>query len=130
MRFRLEFAWQPAHRGRTVSQAGCDARSGEKSLERLGAESRFRPSSPSIGRIRSEEHTSELQSREDISYAAFCVKKKQQMLGGGNQHAWFHQAGGVTDACDVSTRGLNLIFFLISGRPLDSTPFPCRPLFE
>src|ERR1044071_10442084 len=78
MRFRLEFAWQPAHRGRTVSQAGCDARSGEKSLERLGAESRFRPSSPSIGRIRSEEHTSELQSREDISYAAFCLKKKRQ----------------------------------------------------
>src|ERR1044071_10047196 len=27
-------------------------------------------------RGRSEEHTSELQSREDISYAVFCLKKK------------------------------------------------------
>src|ERR1044071_10489221 len=27
---------------------------------------------------RSEEHTSELQSRVDISYAVFCLKKKQQ----------------------------------------------------
>ena len=26
--------------------------------------------------IRSEEHTSELQSRETISYAVFCLKKK------------------------------------------------------
>src|ERR1044071_8686214 len=29
---------------------------------------------------RSEEHTSELQSRVDISYAVFCLKKKQSML--------------------------------------------------
>src|ERR1044071_8964693 len=28
------------------------------------------------GAIRSEEHTSELQSRVDISYAVFCLKKK------------------------------------------------------
>ena len=27
---------------------------------------------------RSEEHTSELQSRETISYAVFCLKKKKQ----------------------------------------------------
>src|SRR6059058_6333265 len=27
---------------------------------------------------RSEEHTSELQSRNDISYAVFCLKKKKQ----------------------------------------------------
>src|ERR1044071_10027428 len=27
---------------------------------------------------RSEEHTSELQSREDISYAVFCLKKKER----------------------------------------------------
>src|SRR6059058_6258654 len=27
--------------------------------------------------IRSEEHTSELQSRNDISYAVFCLKKKK-----------------------------------------------------
>ena len=28
--------------------------------------------------VRSEEHTSELQSRETISYAVFCLKKKKQ----------------------------------------------------
>ena len=28
--------------------------------------------------IRSEEHTSELQSRETISYAVFCLKKKKR----------------------------------------------------
>src|ERR1044071_10434899 len=30
-----------------------------------------------ISRSRSEEHTSELQSRVDISYAVFCLKKKK-----------------------------------------------------
>src|SRR5213082_4251807 len=30
-------------------------------------------------RIRSEEHTSELQSPDTISYAVFCLKKKKQM---------------------------------------------------
>src|ERR1044071_10021935 len=32
------------------------------------------------GQGRSEEHTSELQSRVDISYAVFCLKKKQSTL--------------------------------------------------
>src|ERR1044071_10263500 len=31
-------------------------------------------------RVRSEEHTSELQSRVDISYAVFCLKKKQKSI--------------------------------------------------
>src|SRR3546814_1413942 len=31
-----------------------------------------------IGRLRSEEHTSELQSLMRISYAVFCLKKKNQ----------------------------------------------------
>src|ERR671925_1570798 len=30
---------------------------------------------------RSEEHTSELQSRETISYAVFCLKKKTRLYG-------------------------------------------------
>src|SRR3546814_3252262 len=33
---------------------------------------------PSIGTIRSEEHTAELQSLMRISYAVFCLKKKIQ----------------------------------------------------
>src|ERR1044071_9995278 len=32
------------------------------------------------GRPRSEEHTSELQSRVDISYAVFCLKKKKTSM--------------------------------------------------
>src|SRR3546814_4221371 len=34
--------------------------------------------SPSTSRVRSEEHTSELQSLMRISYAVFCLKKKQK----------------------------------------------------
>src|SRR3546814_4530685 len=37
---------------------------------------RFKPLGPSVCR-RSEEHTSELQSLMRISYAVFCLKKKQ-----------------------------------------------------
>src|SRR3546814_3856352 len=35
--------------------------------------------SSAIGLLRSEEHTSELQSLMRISYAVFCLKKKKQM---------------------------------------------------
>src|SRR3546814_4202328 len=41
--------------------------------QRLGAERTMR-----VGGIRSEEHTSELQSLMRISYAVFCLKKKKQ----------------------------------------------------
>ena len=47
-------------------------------------------------------------------------ERGQQMLGGGNQHAFFHQAGGVTDACDVSARGLNLKAVKIRAPKLDA----------
>ena len=33
---------------------------------------------PEVCDVRSEEHTSELQSRETISYAVFCLKKKKK----------------------------------------------------
>ena len=33
---------------------------------------------PTVVYVRSEEHTSELQSRETISYAVFCLKKKKK----------------------------------------------------
>src|SRR3546814_7977861 len=36
---------------------------------------------PASFRIRSEEHTSELQSLMRISYAVFCLKKKKQTTG-------------------------------------------------
>src|SRR3546814_7666624 len=40
--------------------------------------SRQSPSAPMKAAIRSEEHTSELQSLMRISYAVFCLKKKKQ----------------------------------------------------
>src|ERR1044071_10348549 len=36
------------------------------------------PQRGQVRRHRSEEHTSELQSRVDISYAVFCLKKKKK----------------------------------------------------
>src|SRR5213078_5076778 len=38
------------------------------------------------GKDRSEEHTSELQSRAQISYAVFCLKKKKQNNGKPKRH--------------------------------------------
>ena len=50
-----------------------------KSFETYGGltPSTSRISIPSF--VRSEEHTSELQSRETISYAVFCLKKKKKI---------------------------------------------------
>src|SRR3546814_2245104 len=42
---------------------------------------------PDIGEERSEEHTSELQSLMRISYAVFCLKKKNQS---NQQHNYIH----------------------------------------
>src|SRR3546814_10593164 len=47
--------------------------------DRRGLEIRSRPSALLRG-IRSEEHTSELQSLMRISYAVFCLKKKKTQL--------------------------------------------------
>src|SRR3546814_3688837 len=41
-----------------------------------GVAQRPNPEVPSPGKVRSEEHTSELQSLLRISYAVFCLKKK------------------------------------------------------
>src|SRR3546814_7856734 len=48
-------------------------RTPEKTLARLAADDSFIP----LGKARSEEHTSELQSLMRISYAVFCLKKKK-----------------------------------------------------
>src|ERR1044071_10274872 len=55
----------------TLFRSRQKSRSGRKSCRR-----------PRRGRriARSEEHTSELQSRVDISYAVFCLKKKKNQL--------------------------------------------------
>src|SRR3546814_2467949 len=39
---------------------------------------RYYPTGAAVGHLRSEEHTSELQSLMRISYAVFCLKKKKE----------------------------------------------------
>src|SRR3546814_2132884 len=51
---RLDMVWHPVSAGRTAGQTAAG--------------------------LRSEEHTSELQSLMRISYAVFCLKKKKQTL--------------------------------------------------
>src|SRR3546814_3378434 len=55
------------------------ARADDRRRGRRGRFARHRPAAASIllsARLRSEEHTSELQSLMRISYAVFCLKKK------------------------------------------------------
>src|SRR3546814_4514254 len=62
--------------------AGLDAVSGDAAAQgaalRLGWEQRH--FERMLDRLRSEEHTSELQSLMRISYAVFCLKKKKYIL--------------------------------------------------
>src|SRR3546814_5710691 len=50
----------------------------ERSAERSADLARMVSLNPCIDAIRSEEHTSELQSLMRISYAVFCLKKKKK----------------------------------------------------
>src|ERR1044071_4959732 len=59
-----------------------------------------------VQKMRSEEHTSELQSRVDISYAVFCLKKK---LGANALRKFFRRH--VVSACNTSTAFLQCLFF-------------------
>src|SRR6056300_1349513 len=75
---------------------------------------------------RSEEHTSELQSHSEISYAVFCLKKK-------NKHASFPFLY-TTISNQTVDEILRLFFFLIMRRPPRSTLiltlFPYTTLFR
>src|SRR6056300_856124 len=89
---------------------------------------------------RSEEHTSELQSHSEISYAVFCLKKKKTKATKFGLDLEGHMSRG-WEACDVE--GANLIlamefwqffFFLMIRRPPRSTLiltlFPYTTLFR
>src|ERR1044071_3490255 len=97
---------------------------------------------------RSEEHTSELQSRVDISYAAFCLKKKtsdmapppatsartgaQPTRDGTRAPAHSRPTSrpvGVL-APPVRPRDYAFRFFLMIRRPPESTLFPYTTLFR
>src|ERR1043165_920029 len=93
---------------------------------------------------RSEEHTSELQSRGLISYAVFCLKKKH--YGRADQQRWHRRQGnersttvaarastGLSTVCGSyflgrGSRPLIIVFFFISvGPPRNSPLFPQPP---
>src|ERR1044071_9749189 len=97
--------------------------------------------------FRSEEHTCELQSRVDISYAVFCLKKK--IVHPEREGYWGtvnpvgpsgSQAAGlsyVTVRCDAILRPMSaavsgpvIFFFLMIRRPPRSTLFPYTTLFR
>src|ERR1043165_1575434 len=98
--------------------------------------------------MRSEEHTSELQSRGLISYAVFCLKKKKlcrELLCRPTFTLTAQEAtvaGGAVRGracgCHAAVRGrtggrracASCSFFLIIGRPRRSTPFPYPALFR
>src|SRR3546814_5710109 len=50
----------------------------EAGVHRLGGRARGGRGPPALRPLRSEEHTSELQSLMRISYAVFCLKKKNK----------------------------------------------------
>src|SRR3546814_6865731 len=61
-----------------LSERGLEARDESVVDRALGEEDRLGTLFPG-GELRSEEHTSELQSLMRISYAVFCLKKKKQL---------------------------------------------------
>ena len=52
---------------------------------------------------------------------AHADERGKQMFGGGNQHALFHQAGGIADAGDVAADRLNLESIKIGAAENDSS---------
>ena len=60
--------------------SGVEMRPDADSVSAPSATSRRTASRTGVIETRSEEHTSELQSRPHISYAVFCLKKKKKKL--------------------------------------------------
>src|SRR3546814_4804126 len=78
--FRSPRRSKSSRRGRPASNSPCDADRTRKQLLMKQAVEPFRAIEISAlaRRLRSEEHTSELQSLMRISYAVFCLNKKIQ----------------------------------------------------
>src|SRR5210317_1112465 len=72
-------------------------------------------------RERSEEHTSELQSHSDISYAVFCLKKKKA-LNHSNEKLFVIRKGPAEKKLKKTAK--SNFFFLMIRRPPRSTPYP------
>src|ERR1044071_6209197 len=118
-----------------------------RSLSWRAPSARARPTNRTVRDcVRSEEHTSELQSRVDISYAVFCLKKKNQRvvtrgLGVSSLGAVAGRAGasGVPNGerdpgwdriVATRCRYVEVFFFLMIRRPPRSTLFPYTTLFR
>src|SRR5210317_1946036 len=81
--------------------------------------------------LRSEEHTSELQSHSEISYAVFCLKKKKTviMLPAAIFMGLLLSLASRLFLVDVKKLRTRLVvssflFFLMIRRPPRSTPYP------
>ena len=48
------------------------------------------------------------------------------MLGGGDEHAFFHQAGGIANLGDVAARGLDLVIIEINSAKHNAGTRGCR----
>src|SRR5210317_601417 len=82
---------------------------------------------------RSEEHTSELQSHSEISYAVFCLKKKNRFLSSRSRLSIYFSISSLSSRSFsrlassalrfASSRSL-FFFFLMIRRPPRSTPYP------
>src|ERR1043165_1632672 len=100
-----------------------------------------------IDAARSEEHTSELQSRGLISYAVFCLKKKKRQENSRDTRGLSLDDGrtrGVREsttplftpvAAGAAVRPFkmthnDLVFFLMMRRPPESPLFPYPALFR
>src|SRR5213075_2379250 len=92
--------------------------------------------------VRSEEHTSELQSRLVISYAVFCLKKKKKSIAPPTR-SMLVDVGSIASSAPTSTlhsaelaivNRIVYIFFLMIRRPPRSTQqgtlFPYTTLFR
>src|ERR671924_146636 len=80
---------------------------------------------------RSEEHTSELQSRETISYAVFCLKKKNGVVRDARRHPPRQARRLRRRQPQALLLGpLDQSFFLMIRRPPRSTLFPYTTLFR
>src|SRR3546814_1082576 len=71
---RRAFGWHKSH----PQAPPCVLRPGNRLLHPLIARRNFAVGTALCGNMRSEEHTSELQSLMRNSYAVFCLKKKKK----------------------------------------------------